>query len=77
MTYTALELARAAGLFVVIDHDRDGLSVADGVAFVGRGTDHSDLACQAVRLAAPHLDEAGVAAEVARLGHAYRPPTVE
>lgn len=74
MTYSALELARAAGLFVVVDTDGDGVRVADGVAFVGGAADAHVLACHAVRAARPELDEPRVAELVQRLGHEYRPP---
>jgi hypothetical protein len=51
MKYSALEVARAAGLFVVVDGAEPGLRVVDGVAFVGSGASHDELASIAARMA--------------------------
>lgn len=74
MKYTAPELLRAAGLFVVTDDALEGARVVDGVAFIGPGADDSELACIAVRIAMPTLDDDGVRAAVAALGYEYRRP---
>lgn len=74
MMYTAPELLRAAGLFVVVDEAQEGARVVDGVAFIGPGADDSELACIAVRTARPKLDDEGVRAAVVALGYEYRRP---
>lgn len=61
MTYSALELAVAAGLYLVLD-DGQAVTVRDGVAYVGRNADMRELATEAVAITRPELARAEAAA---------------
>ena len=74
MKYTAPELLRAAGLFVVVDESLEGARITDGVAFIGPDADASSMACMALRAARPLLDEEGVERAARALGYEYRRP---
>lgn len=71
MKYSAFELARAAGLFVVVDDKADGLVIADGVAFVGPKVPPDELATGAARVAMPRASTEEVSAVLAALGYRY------
>lgn len=76
MPYTAAELARAAGLFLVTDADVDhpsGVHVEDGVAYLAAEHDAHQLATQAVRMALGS-PESAVREAVEAHGFEYREP---